>query len=143
MARSKGDIYIYIYIYILQNQTRYIFYIHTCCSSDTSSSHNLFQLPFANFIIGDFVAGTIPVTIQKGFLSRPCRYKDEVRTDPSRRTYSTDDIASSTRNFFFAPSPPLGAPRSPAPSHKTLILVNLPHNYYNFFLIKHISLIKI
>ena len=30
--------------------------------------------------------------------------------------------------FYLAPFPPLGAPRSPASSRKTLLFVNLPYN---------------
>ena len=46
------------------------------------------------------------------------------------------------RENFLAPSLLLGALRSPASPHKTLLFVNLSHKYYNF-LIKHVSLIKI
>ena len=38
------------------------------------------------------MAGTTPVTTQKGFLSRRYRYRDEV-ADLSRQTYSTDDCS--------------------------------------------------
>ena len=34
---------------------------------------------------------------------------------------------------FLTPSQPLGAPRNPAPPHKTLLFVNFPYNQYNFF----------
>ena len=44
---------------------------------------------------------------------------------------------------FLTPSPPSRALQSPALPRKTLLLINLPHNYNNFFLIKPISLIKI
>ena len=37
------------------------------------------------------MAGTTLVTTQRGFLSQPCKYRDEVRVDLFGRTYSTDD----------------------------------------------------
>ena len=49
--------------------------------------------------------------------------------------------ASHDGENFLAPSPPLGAPQSPAPPRKILFFVNLSYKYN--FLMKPISLIKI
>ena len=47
------------------------------------------------------------------------------------------------RENFLIPFLSLGAPWSPDSSRKTLLFVNLPCNYYNFFLINYVSLMKI
>ena len=89
------------YINIPQNQIRYI---HSEILTYVVALVLLvlifsFKLPHANFTIGDSVAGTTPVTTQRSFLSRRCRYRDEV-ADLSGRTYSTDDCIIISCSYY-------------------------------------------
>ena len=52
---------------------------------------------------------------------------------PPRMVLSCPIPAPHVGENFLTPSLPLGAPRSLAPLRKTLLFVNLPYNWYNFF----------
>jgi len=68
--------------------------------------------------------------------------KDKVFT-PARMILFCPILIPHDEKNFLALSLLLGALRKPTLPRKTLLFVNFPHNYYNFFLIKHVSLVKI
>ena len=64
-------------------------------------------------------------------------------TPPPYKILSCPIPAPHDRDNFITPSPPLGAPRSPTLSHKTLLLLLICLITSTIFLMKPISLIKI